>query len=305
MTCDCKKLSVDSKELIEKYSNMRTNYTSERQFLNQFIWANYYNTCYYEKDDYLFYKMTILGETSTMMPLCKDDRVISSFFEIKDFFNKELNLPFKMHNVDDYYLDILKSSERFNKEFDIIEDRDSFDYLYDAEKLKTLSGRAYHKKKNHLNSFLKQYEGRYEYRTLCCSDIHDIVDFHEHWLHTRTISDKYQSISSEEEGLHNIFQNCCKLCCNMGGVYIDGKLQAYSIGSYASDIECAFIHIEKANVEIPGLYNYINQQFLSHEFPDAKIVNREDDLGQEGLRKAKMSYNPIRMINKYHLIEKQ
>lgn len=304
MSCDYKKLTVSSKSEIECFANLRTNYTSERQFLNQYIWANYYDTHYYRKENYLFYKMTIMNETATMMPLCRDDMVITSFFEMKDFFNNELKLPLKMYNVDDYYLNILKQSEQFMNEFEISEDRDSYDYLYDAEKLKTLSGKLYHKKKNHLNSFLKEYDGRYEYKTLDCSHVRDIVAFHEHWLATRTISDKYQSISSEEEGLHNIFENCCALRCNMGGVYIDGKLEAYSIGSYADDIECAFVHIEKANINIKGLYNFINQQFLLHEFPEAKIVNREDDLGQEGLRKAKLSYNPIELIAKHKLIQK-
>lgn len=304
MDCDCNKLTIDSKKCIEYYANLRTNYTSERQFVNQFIWANYYHTYYCIKEDYLFYLMQIQKKPATMMPLCTDDKVVSSFFEIKDYFNHNLNTPLRMYNVDEHCLNLLKESDRFLKEFDFYEDRDSFDYMYDAEKLKTLSGKLYHKKKNHLNSFLKEYDGRYEYRTLHCADVHDINAFHEHWLETRVISDKYQSISSEEEGIHNIFNNCCELKCSMGGVYIDGKLEAYSIGSYASDIECAFIHIEKANVNIKGLYNFINQQFLIHEFKDAKIVNREDDLGQEGLRKAKLSYNPIELVKKYIITEK-
>ena len=79
---------------------------------------------------------------------------------------------------------------------------------------------------------------------------------------------------------------------------------AYTIGSYAPSIQCAFIHIEKADVSYHGLYNYINQQFLLHEFPDAVLVNREDDLGQENLRHAKMSYRPLRLEEKYNLYQR-
>ena len=86
---------------------------------------------------------------------------------------------------------------------------------------------------------------------------------------------------------------------------MDGKIVAYTIGSYCPSIQCAFIHIEKAEPEIKGLYNYINQQFLIHEFPDAVYVNREDDLGQDNLRQAKLSYKPIRLEEKYYIQEKR
>ena len=68
--------------------------------------------------------------------------------------------------------------------------------------------------------------------------------------------------------------------------------------------DMAVIHIEKANPEIRGLYQFINQQFLIHEFPEAVLVNREDDMGLEGLRQAKMSYNPIGFARKYKIVQK-
>ncbi len=88
-------------------------------------------------------------------------------------------------------------------------------------------------------------------------------------------------------------------------VYIDGQLEAFTIGSYNSLENMAVIHIEKANEKIRGLYQFINQQFLIHEFPDVTLVNREDDLGLEGLRRAKMSYNPIGFAKKYEVFQKQ
>jgi len=90
----------------------------------------------------------------------------------------------------------------------------------------------------------------------------------------------------------------------MFGVYIDGTLEAFTIGSYNPAENMAVIHIEKANPEIRGLYQFINQQFLVQEFPDVALVNREDDLGQEGLRHAKMSYNPCGFARKYLVQQK-
>lgn len=298
------KLTADCSEIIERYAHMRPIYTSEGQFMNQYIWTDFYNTEFAYTDKYLFFKMNINNEIATMMPYCKVEDIETAFFEIKDYFNNVLNLPLKMYIVDELFLNTLKNSERFLNEFDIKEERDCFDYMYDAEKLRTLSGKSYHKKKNHLNAFLKAYDGRYEYKTLHCCDTKEISDFHKEWLRERNVSERLDTITSEETGVFRVFDHCPLLPCKMGGVYIDGKLAAYSIGSYNPELKCAFIHIEKGSVDVRGIYNYINQQFLVHEFPEAELVNREDDLGEEGLRKSKLSYRPIRLEEKFTLIQK-
>ena len=105
----------------------------------------------------------------------------------------------------------------------------------------------------------------------------------------------------EVEGIHEILRNCSMLSVRMGGIYVDDRLEAFSIGSYNSKEKMAIIHIEKANPEMRGLYQMINQQFLIHEFPDAEIVNREDDMGLPGLRQAKMSYAPMDFARKYRI----
>ncbi|BBF44136.1 hypothetical protein lbkm_2824 [Lachnospiraceae bacterium KM106-2] len=298
------KLTVDSQEIITKYSRLRPIYISEGQFLNQFIWSGYYETEYCATEKYLFFKVKINNEYVTMMPYCKQEDIVTSFFEIKDYFNNELNQPLKMFLTDRNFVETLEQSERFIKEFSINEDRSTFDYMYEAEKLRTLKGKAMHKKKNHLNGFLKEYDGRYEYRTLCCSNMNEVKQFHEEWLLAKGEVERQNTIDSEEAGVFRIFENCKAVDCKLGGVYMDGKLEAYTIGSYNPELQCAFIHIEKANFEYKGLYNFINQQFLIHEFPDALLVNREDDLGQEGLRKSKLSYKPLRLEEKFHLYEK-
>ena len=154
-----------------------------------------------------------------------------------------------------------------------------------------------HKRKNHLNAFLKEY-GRYEFRRLCCSDRDDVWHFLDRWRAGKG-DEVEQHLDYEVEGIHEILRQCLELDIRMSGVYIDGKLEAFTIGSYNPAENMAVIHIEKANPEIRGLYQFINQQFLIQEFPDVTLVNREDDLGQEGLRHAKMSYNPCGFARKY------
>ena len=154
------------------------------------------------------------------------------------------------------------------------------------EALKTLAGKALHKKKNNLNAFKKAYEGRYEYRTLCCSTAARSGSF---WINGER--EKGQEVEGhldyEVEGIHEILRNCFDAFGPMGGIYVDDQLEAFSIGSYNSKEKMAIIHIEKANPEMRGLYQMINQQFLIHEFPEAEIVNREDDMGLPGLHAGK------------------
>ena len=106
------------------------------------------------------------------------------------------------------------------------------------------------------------------------------------------------------EGIHSILNQCSMLGVRMGGVYVDGQMEAFSMGSYNAAEDMAIIHIEKANPDIRGMYPFINQQFLIHEFPHVKLVNREDDVGLPGLRKAKQSYNPIGFAKKYQIRER-
>ena len=294
-----------SQAVLKKYAALRPFYISEGQFLNQFIWSGYYDTKYIVKDNYLFFIWKVNGKLATMMPYCKQEDIETVFWKMKDYFNNELDVPFTLYLADTNFVETMKQSPRFLETFTIEEDRTCFDYIYSADKLRTLSGKAYHKKKNHLNAFLKEYDGRYEYRSLSCANIEEVKEFHKRWLAERTITDRLNCIESEEDGVFRIFDNCFLLECRIGGIYIDDNLEAYSIGSYNPATKYAYIHIEKANPNFRGLYNYINQQFLIHEFPEAEFVNREDDLGQEGLRKAKLSYRPVYLAEKYTIREKQ
>ena len=120
----------------------------------------------------------------------------------------------------------------------------------------------------------------------------------------RKIEDPYHRIESEADGIRFLLYECENVPVKIGGIYVDGELNAFSIASKNENSDMIFVHIEKANPEIRGLYPVINQQFQLHEYPDATEVNREDDMGLEGLRKSKLSYQPIRLLKKYTILEK-
>lgn len=286
------------------YALRRPIYTCEGQFVNQYIWSGYYKERYMTTEKAMFFLVEITGKPAAFMPYCAVEDIPESFRTLEQYFAEEVKQPLKIYLADKVFVEELQKDPAFTEKYTVEADRDSYDYLYDAEKLRTLSGKKYHKKKNNLNSFMKEYAGRYEYRSLDCSNLDEIEAFHQHWLQDRQIIDPYNRIDAEEDGIYRVFRQCSMIDCKMGGIYLDGRLEAYSIGSYNPSLKMADIHIEKANPEIRGLYTIINQQFLINAFPEAELVNREDDMGEDGLRQAKESYQPIRMEEKFTITAK-
>ena len=187
-----------------------------------------------------------------------------------------------------------------------IEERDMFDYIYDGESIRTLAGTKNQKKRNHLSYFLKEYENRFTYKLLNEDNFSECIDLLKEWSQLKAENDTYdESVDEELIGIKKIFNNYDKLSdkIKIAGVYIDDKLEAFTIGELLNK-NMAVIHIEKANANIRGLYPFINKEFLVNEFSDVEFVNREEDMGIEGLRKAKLSYHPVRFVEKYTIREK-
>ena len=282
----------------------RPNKTCDSVFLDSFIWRNYYKIqCAVSDGKAVQFLMEQGGIKSSAMPMCREEDLPHYFYEMVEYFNEALKQPFRIYLADEEAVKYLNLDP---ERFEIREQEDLKDYLYDAEAMKTLAGKKLHKKKNHLNAFLREYEGRYDYRVLCCSDHDAVWEFLDKWWENKVEAAEFGSqLDYEVNGIHDILKNCSQLCVRMAGVFIDGSLEAFTIGSYNELEKMAVIHIEKANPEIKGIYQFINQQFLTRAFPeDMVLVNREDDVGMEGLRKAKMSYNPVGFARKYEIIQK-
>jgi len=172
----------------------------------------------------------------------------------------------------------------------VSEDRDNFDYLYDHSALALLSGRKYHSKKNLVNLFTRNYA--YEGKPLLEEYIDDALDIVEEWRRNRDDPGDYEA--AREALLHSEELVLC------GGIYyVHGKPAAYTLGEEVAGGTTFVIHFEKAVGGFKGLYQFINMSFSSI-LPDKYIyINWEQDLGDEGLRRAKMSYRPAGFVRKY------
>jgi len=173
--------------------------------------------------------------------------------------------------------------------------RDHWDYLYSVSELIELSGNRFHKKKNLFNQFVKKNE--YVYMPMGPECVEQALEMQDAWCDWRDC-EQNGLLMAENEAIYRVLQNFDRLTGIMGGViHVDGKIAAYTVGESLCE-DTVIIHFEKADTRYKGAYQAINQVFLANEAARFKYVNREQDLGDEGLRKAKLSYNPLDFVKK-------
>ena len=186
------------------------------------------------------------------------------------------------------------------EKYDCIPDRDNSDYVYLTRDLIQLSGNKYHRKKNHLNQFTKKHV--FEYRELTVELVECFLEMQEGWCQLRECTEK-PDLLAEDYAIREALTRFEELEYQGGAILMNSRVQAFSLGEPLNG-DTAVIHVEKANPDIPGLYAAINQLFCSNAWSHLTYVNREQDMGLEGLRKAKESYYPHHMVNKYTLVPK-
>ncbi len=172
----------------------------------------------------------------------------------------------------------------------IVEDRKNFDYLYLRQDLAKLAGRKFHKKRNLIKAFLNNYP--YEGRPLLGIYIKEALQVLDSWRSTRDEPGDYGAAREALEKAEEL-----QLC---GGIYyVQERPVAYSLGEELNRGKSFVIHFEKASSEYKGLWQFVNQAFASILPDQYETINREQDLGSEGMRKAKLSYKPVGFVKKY------
>ena len=297
-----KEITIEDREILNPYFDLVDYEACEYNFNTLYMWQHAYKTAYHIGDNFAVLVGEYEGEVFSILPLAKKEDLPKVIDFVLDYF-KEIEEKLYFRGITEEVVDYLK--EQYGDRFEYVAERDIFDYVYDGEILRTLKGRKNSKKRNHINYFLSEYEGRFEYKRLGKEDFDDCRQLLDDWAINKEENDNIEEgVDDEREGIEKLFAHYDQISdrLKISGIYIDGKLEAFTMGELLND-NMALIHIEKANPEIRGLYPYINQQFLVHEFPEVEFVNREEDMGIEGLRKAKLSYHPCKLVEKYTVRE--
>ncbi len=176
--------------------------------------------------------------------------------------------------------------------------RDEFDYVYRTADLINLQGPRFHTQRKELAKATSQYVVSYEemtdeHRNAC-------LELQERWCDVKHCSLDPLS-AAEDLALRDALENLTEIGFFGGVAVIDGKIQALTIGERL-DQKTAVVHFEKANPEIRGLYQFINQQFCENALKGFEFVNREQDVGEPGLRRAKEGYHPHHFVEKHVLL---
>lgn len=289
-----KPITIDDKIVFDKYLNKYNFNTCEYSFTSLIIWKEgcdvqytiYDNALIIKKKDFNenYYFMQPLGYTASNLK-----NIIKELLKYKE----EHSMPYLFKDLEQTFLDELK--EIYGDNIHIKADIDNFDYIYDSDKLINLSGKKLHSKKNHYNYFVKNYD--YKVKDFSEPGVKDdIKKAAEIWYEENNKGDKH--LFYELKGIKEIVENMDILNLNAMAVYVDNRIAAFTIGERVNN-NMGIIHIEKGTSSIRGIYTFVNKTFVQNYLADVKYINREQDLGIPGLRKAKKSYHPIKMGEKY------
>ncbi len=264
---------------------------SDYSFVNLYGWASEHFLEWAWDDNLIWIKQT-QPQVVYWAPVGPWDQI-----NWKTKFDSILNGPSNFIRIPERLVEIWQA--QLNGQLQISEARGHWDYLYNAENLIALRGNRYHKKKNLVNQFRRKYE--FEYMPLEPALIGKALAMQDDWCTWRDCESS-ETLTAENRSIERVLKAWDKLAGVIGGtILFDNQMVAYTVAETLTD-DMLLIHFEKANQDFKGAYQAINQMFLAHTGKEYSLINREQDLGDEGLRKAKMSYHPVDFLKKSAMV---
>jgi hypothetical protein len=300
------RISMENQEILEEYLRGYEYKTSGLSFSALYMWRDINKFSWKIIGDY----MCITGISHLELeegivlpfmfpPLTKTgsydpQKLRETIYEARKIF-EDAGHEFSLRLVPLHMLDCIEQA--LPGEVEYIDDRPNYDYVYRTRDLIDLKGREYHGKKNHLNYFHRTFD--YEYVTLTSDMADDAMRFIDEFNKRKDVPPhEMELLKMEELAMKDVFRNIEKVGYKAGAITIDGKIEAIAIGGELGK-RAVTEHVEKANVNFRGLYQAINNEFCKHMASHVKYINREEDMGIPNLRKAKLSYRPCKLIEKY------
>ncbi|MBQ8004542.1 MAG: DUF2156 domain-containing protein [Oscillospiraceae bacterium] len=274
-----------------------TGYNStESSFVILHTWSGLYNGEICIDGETVFIRSLGRRGMSYLPPLGGDMK--SALLKIAETQDGEI----RFHSVTDKMRE--KLEEAFPGEFEYEERRDSFDYIYLRDELASLAGKKFHQKRNHVNKFLKRYEGRFEYNNMTQADIADVLEFQSKWISMASEKEGQEALRYETTAIEKLLYHFESFSLRGGVLRVDGNVCAYCVGAKISD-NTVDVMVEKGDYAYDGVYQAINKMFAENNCADVIYINREEDMGIEGMRRAKLSYCPAELLRKYGAVWKR
>ena len=284
-----KRIEISDIPIFDSFLSGQPYKICDFSLLATYMWANHFNYEFAISNDTLFARERSEKGVRYFLPISKKLSLIESLTLLKEFVGGECNLL----SIPECIIGEIESA--FNAQFKL--NRDWSDYLYNASDMLTLSGKKYNKKRNLIHQFQKLYQ--YKLVPISDENINELIEFEKNEDEGEELS---ELASYESEATINVLKNY-NLYPNLYGyvLYVDEKIVGFEICELRNDV--LFIHVEKADRNYKGAHQMIFWLVVNeiHKLVDFNYVNREEDVGDEGLRKAKLSYYPIEILNKYEV----
>lgn len=263
----------------------------EYTFANNFLWSDIYGVTMAKCHGCLILRFQNSGRCMYTIPIGNGQKkeALDSLLEMERSRGGQLILSSLVKS------DLEWLEQNYAGQFTVVTNRDDYDYVYTTEKLSTLSGRKLHGKRNHIARF--KDDANWRYREMMPEDAGECMRLLDMWKEAEA-ENWNDEMENELHMNRKALRNLAELVLDGGMLYKGQKLVAFSIGEPLNS-NTYVVHIEKAVASVQGAYPMINQQFVLHNCQDYQYVNREEDTGDEGLRKAKLSYYPELLVEKF------
>lgn len=290
---DFRRSTPEDKQWIDEILKNSRHQGCVYTFAQTYIWAEKYNTqvCRYKN------ALLIKGgydESYYMYPAGEYD--IADVVDALKKDSEERGVDFAFAAVEHWQAQEL--GEAFPERFACEEERDSFDYIYLSSDLISLAGRKYHGKRNHISKFLRKHPDC-SYEDITPENIEQCRDAARLWFEQNS---EREGIGDELEAIERALDHFFEFEFIGGMLRADERIIAFTIGERLNS-DSFVVHFEKALEGYEEAYTVINNRFAAMRLSDYKYINREEDMGIEGLRKAKLSYHPHLLLKKYYAYE--
>ena len=288
-------VTLEDKKWIDPLYKKNQFRSCEFSFANLYIWNEQYNTQIAEIDGFLVAKSGHSQSFSYPIGEGSPKAVIEKLM----IYAKEHGFAFRLRGLCEGAPEALE--EMFPEQFDFSADRDYSDYIYSAESLMNLTGKKLSAKRNHINNFLRDNPD-WQFEPITEDNIKECKELTVKWCQMNDCGDD-EDKKKEFKAVNLALANLEALQLNGGLIRVAGEVIAFSIGEPLTE-DTFVVHIEKTFSDIQGAYPIINREFVRHFAQAYTYVNREEDLGVPGLRKAKLSYYPVIILDKYDAVLK-
>lgn len=284
---DFQPIRLTDRTLIEAHTLRCGLYNCDLSFANMYCWHELYGTQWAEVEGFLVLRFRIDGSDHTgyMQPIGEGD--FTTILPHLKADAEALGEPLRLFGITSQGAELLQA--RYGESVALYTPRATADYLYRRSDLVALTGKHYQPKRNHINRFLSLYPDHH-YRPLTTDRIEECIRLEEEWCRNRGGCHD-EGVRAERRALMRAFEAFDELGLQGGMLYVGDRLVAFTFGSMLND-HTFDIHIEKADTRYEGVFAMINREFARTLPEEVEYLNREEDLGVEGLRKAKLSYHP-------------